>query len=134
MKKKKYPINKSEEEWSKILTKDEFYIMRKKGTERPFSGEYNMHFKNGIYACRSCNQELYNSSSKFDSSCGWPSFDNAIPNSTEYVKDFSHGMIRTEILCSNCGSHQGHLFYDGPTKTGKRYCVNSYSIKFIAKK
>ncbi|MDG2372319.1 MAG: peptide-methionine (R)-S-oxide reductase MsrB [Flavobacteriaceae bacterium] len=127
---KKYPFNKSDEEWREILSVEEYHIMREKGTEKPFSGKYNTHFEHGIYLCKSCKQELYKSNSKFKSSCGWPSYDNSIPNSIDYKKDMTHGIIRTEILCSKCGSHQGHVFDDGPTKSGKRYCVNSASIEF----
>jgi len=127
---KKYPFNKSDKEWRKILSLEEYHIMREKGTEKPFSGKYNTHFEHGIYLCKSCKQELYKSNSKFKSSCGWPSYENSIPNSIEYKKDITHGMIRTEILCSKCGSHQGHVFDDGSIKSGKRYCVNSASIEF----
>ncbi|RZS93774.1 peptide-methionine (R)-S-oxide reductase MsrB [Aquimarina brevivitae] len=126
----KYKIEKSEEEWKKQLTEAQYKILRQKGTERPFSGEYNIHFENGTYTCMACDTPLFTSESKFDAGCGWPSFDKSIEGSVEYVKDTSHGMIRTEILCANCGSHLGHIFDDGPTETGQRYCVNSISINF----
>ena len=104
---KKYPIHKSDEDWKKILSPKDFHIMRDKGTESPFTGKYNEHFENGVYICKGCKQELYESKSKFESGCGWPSYDRSLPDSIEYIKDKTHGMIRTEILCSNCGSHQG---------------------------
>ena len=109
--------------------------MREKGTERAFTGKYWNTFEKGIYVCAACSQTLFNSESKFESDCGWPSFDQAIPEAVLYQKDTSHGMIRTEVLCSNCKSHLGHVFNDGPTETtGERFCTNSISIKFIASK
>ncbi|GGB68853.1 peptide-methionine (R)-S-oxide reductase [Flavobacterium suaedae] len=127
---KKYNIEKSENEWKKQLGAEQYKILRQKGTEMPHSGEYNLHFENGTYKCRACDEELFESDSKFESGCGWPSFDKAMPGKVEYIKDTSFGMIRTEIVCSNCGSHLGHVFDDGPTETGQRYCVNSLSIDF----
>ncbi len=129
----KYPIEKSEAEWKAQLSEEEYSVLREKGTERAFTGAYNMHFEEGTYACMACNTPLFDSSSKFDSGCGWPSFDESIEGRVEYIKDTSHGMIRTEILCTNCGSHLGHVFNDGPTQTGQRYCVNSVSIDFDKK-
>ena len=123
-------FSKTDEEWKAQLTPDEYRILREKGTEYPHTGKYNLHFENGTYHCKGCNQKLFESNSKFDSGCGWPSFDASIPGSVEYKRDLSHGMIRTEILCSRCGGHLGHVFDDGPTKTGQRYCVNSLSIGF----
>lgn len=125
-------IIQSEEEWKKILTPEQYHILREKGTEPPFSGKYYMHFEKGIYKCAACGYELFTSDMKFESHCGWPSFDNEIGNNERILKkpDYSFGMIRTEILCARCGSHLGHLFDDGPTATGKRYCVNSLSIEF----
>ncbi len=130
---KKYPVEKSEEEWKAQLTEEEYRILRQKGTERPFTGKYNLHYEDGTYKCMACKTPLFESASKFDSGCGWPSFDESIEGSIEYVRDTSHGMIRTEILCANCGSHLGHVFNDGPTETGQRYCVNSVSINFDQK-
>ncbi len=127
---KKYIFRKTDEEWKSALNSEEYYIMRQKGTEKPYSGEFNNHFERGVYICKGCKQELYDSDSKFDSRCGWPSYEKAKAGAIDYRKDTTHGLIRTEILCSNCGSHQGHVFDDGPTKTGKRYCVNSLSIEF----
>lgn len=125
-----YPVSKSEEEWLAELGPERYNILRGKGTERPFSGRYNMHFDKGIYQCGACGADLFESAHKFDSGCGWPSFDESINGSIEYKQDRSHGMIRTEILCANCGGHLGHVFDDGPTSTGQRYCVNSLSVDF----
>tara|TARA_B100000378_G_C18000930_1_gene397189 strand:+ start:63 stop:548 length:486 start_codon:yes stop_codon:yes gene_type:complete len=127
---KKYNIEKSEEEWKKVLTPEEYRILREKGTEAPHTGRFNLHFEDGTYKCAACGEKLFESDSKFESGCGWPSFDEAIEGKIEYVQDRTFGMIRTEILCSNCGSHLGHVFDDGPTETGQRYCVNSASINF----
>lgn len=131
---KKYPIHHSDSEWREKLSDEQFRVLRQKGTEAPHSGKYNLHFQNGEYHCAACNAKLFESDQKFESGCGWPSFDDAIEGSIEYVQDKSHGMIRTEILCSNCDSHLGHVFDDGPTETGQRYCVNSASIEFEPKK
>ncbi len=125
---------KTEEYWKKNLSKKEFQILREGGTEHPYTGKYNNHFEDGVYVCKGCGKPLYKSKSKFDSGCGWPSFDKCIKNSIEYKKDYKIGVLRIEILCSNCGGHQGHVFNDGPTKTNQRYCVNSASIDFIPKK
>ncbi|AXT59726.1 peptide-methionine (R)-S-oxide reductase [Aquimarina sp. AD10] len=128
-----YPIKKTEAEWKNQLTEEEYRVLRQKGTERPFTGKYNIHAEEGTYKCMGCNTALFESTSKFDSGCGWPSFDESIEGTVEYIRDTTHGMIRTEILCANCGSHLGHVFDDGPTKTGQRYCVNSVSIDFDEK-
>ena len=127
----KYKINKTNAEWQKELSPEQYYVMREAGTERPFTGKFNMHFEDGVYTCGACGEELFTSSSKFDGHCGWPSFDKEIAENkiVEHV-DTSHGMKRTEILCGNCGSHLGHVFDDGPTETGLRYCVNSLSLDF----
>ena len=130
---KKYPIERSESEWRKQLSDEQYRVLREKGTEAPHSGKYNMHFQEGAYRCAACDAKLFESDQKFESNCGWPSFDDAIEGAVEYVQDRSFGMIRTEILCSNCGSHLGHVFDDGPTETGQRYCVNSASIEFESK-
>lgn len=130
---KKYPIERSESEWRKQLSDEQYRVLREKGTEAPHSGKYNMHFQEGAYHCAACNTELFESDQKFESNCGWPSFDDAKEGAVEYVQDRSFGMIRTEILCANCGSHLGHVFDDGPTETGQRYCVNSASIEFESK-
>lgn len=127
---KKYHIEKTEEEWKEKLSPEQYRVLRQKGTEAPHTGEYNLHFEDGKYQCAACGEQLFESDAKFESNCGWPSFDHAIDGKVEYVQDRTFGMIRTEILCSNCGSHLGHVFDDGPTDSGQRYCVNSASIKF----
>ena len=127
---KKYNIEKTEEEWKEKLSPEQYRVLRQKGTEAPHTGEYNLHFEDGEYQCAACGEQLFESDAKFESGCGWPSFDNAIDGKVEYIQDRTFGMIRTEILCSNCGSHLGHVFDDGPTETGQRFCVNSASINF----
>ena len=128
---KKYGIEKTEKEWKDSLTPEEYYVLRQKGTERPFTGLHNLQFNKGSYHCKACNAKLFESNNKFESGCGWPSFDQAIEGAIEYVRDTSHGMIRTETLCANCGSHLGHVFNDGPKETtGQRYCINSVSLDF----
>ena len=124
-------INKSDEEWKKELTPDQYKVLREKGTEQPFTGKYYLNKDTGVYVCGACGNELFTSEMKFDSGCGWPSFDKEIEGGKVLTKrDTTHGMIRTEILCGRCGSHLGHLFDDGPTETGARYCVNSLSLDF----
>ncbi len=124
-------VNKPEEEWEKILTPQQFYILRKKGTDLPGTGAYTYHFEQGVYKCAGCGASLFYSDNKYESHCGWPSFDNAIEGAVVMQPDYSHNMIRTEILCANCGGHLGHIFDDGPVETtGKRYCVNSTSLSF----
>lgn len=125
------PIEKTEEEWKAILSPEEYYVLREKGTERPFTGKFLLHSENGYYTCRGCGNRLFKSDRKFESHCGWPSFDKEIEKGTIVeVQDVSHGMIRTEITCGKCGGHLGHVFNDGPTETGLRYCVNSLSLSF----
>lgn len=131
---KKYPIDKPDTEWRKNLSEEQYRVLRQKGTEAPHSGKYNLHFEEGEYFCAACHAKLFESNSKFESNCGWPSFDNAIEGSIEYVQDRSFGMIRTEVLCSNCGGHLGHVFDDGPSENGQRFCINSASIEFENKK
>ena len=130
MNKKKYQKEESDEYWSKQLDENKYSVLLKKGTEKPFSGKFNLHFEKGTYNCGACNFSLFNSDNKFDSGCGWPSFDDAKKDAVEFVLDKSLGMLRTEIVCSNCGSHLGHIFNDGPTETGQRFCVNSLSLDF----
>lgn len=126
-----FKVQKSENEWRQQLSDAQYHVLRQKGTERPYTGEYNMHFEEGMYTCAGCGAELFDSESKFDSHCGWPSFDRALDkNTVREVLDTSHGMVRTEIVCANCGGHLGHVFNDGPTETGMRYCINSVSLGF----
>lgn len=127
----KEEITKTEEEWKQQLSPEQYRVLREKGTERPFIGKFYLHEEKGIYTCAACGNELFASNMKFNSSCGWPSFDKEIAGGKIKTKrDLSHGMIRTEIMCAKCGSHLGHLFDDGPTETGMRYCVNSVSLDF----
>jgi methionine-R-sulfoxide reductase len=129
-------VVKTEEQWKKELTPEQYYVLREKGTEPAFTGEYTNTKEKGKYVCGGCGYELFTSDMKFDSHCGWPSFDKEIGIGDRIIKkkDISFGMIRTEILCARCGGHLGHIFDDGPTDTGNRYCVNSLSIKFIPDK
>lgn len=127
-----YNMEKTDAEWKAQLTDEEYRVLRQKGTERPGTGEYNLFFKDGTYKCAACDALLFTSDSKFYSECGWPSFDQAVEGSIKYIDDYSLGMHRIEIVCANCGGHLGHVFDDGPTNTGKRYCVNSVSIDFKA--
>lgn len=124
-------IEKSDAEWKKILTPAQFSVLREKGTERPFTGEYWNTFEKGVYKCAACGEILFKSDAKFDAGCGWPSFYEAIDKSKiEEKDDFTLGMHRVEVLCKKCGGHLGHIFPDGPKPTGQRYCINSVSIKF----
>lgn len=133
-KEERYPLSKSNEEWRAQLSPEQYYVLFEKGTERPGTGEYYMHFEEGVYTCGACGQELFSSDMKFESHCGWPSFDREMAGDRIVRKlDKSHGMLRTEILCGNCGGHLGHVFNDGPTETGERYCVNSLSLDFEKK-
>lgn len=124
-------MTQTEEYYKTNLSEEEYYVLRQKGTEPPFSGKYNDFHEDGTYHCSACGQKLFESVTKFDAHCGWPSFDQAIKGSVEYIEDNSHGMTRTEVVCSNCKSHLGHVFNDGPIETtGLRYCMNSISLKF----
>lgn len=130
-----FEVKKTNVEWKAKLSDEEYRILREKGTERAFTGEYYDHFEKGIYVCAGCGNKLFESDTKFDSHCGWPSFDKAIKGSVIYERDLSFGMVRTEVMCAKCGGHLGHVFDDGPEETtGKRYCTNSVSIKFIPEK
>lgn len=126
-----FAVVKTEAEWKAQLSPEEYHILREKGTERAWTGEYNKNYKSGNYNCKACNTVLFTSQSKFDSGSGWPSFDEPINNTNVITEsDRSFGMVRTEILCGTCGGHLGHVFNDGPTATGLRYCVNSLSLSF----
>ncbi len=131
MSERTYPVSKTDEQWREELSPEEYQVLRRAGTERPFTGEYNDTKAEGVYSCRACGQELFRSDTKFDSHCGWPSFyapkdDDAV----ELISDRTLGMVRTEVRCANCGSHLGHVFDDAPqTPTGDRFCMNSVSLK-----
>lgn len=128
-------VKKTDAQWKAELTEKEYEVLREKGTERAFTGEYWDHFEKGTYVCAGCGAKLFESDTKFESDCGWPSFDKAIEGSVKYNKDFSYGMARTEVVCANCDGHLGHIFDDGPKETtGQRFCTNSVSIKFIPNK
>ena len=121
----------SEEDWKKKLTKEQYHVLREKGTEPAFTGKYWNHHEKGTYKCAACGAPLFSSDDKFDSGTGWPSFDQPIDDSmVQEEKDRSYGMTRTEVLCRNCRGHLGHVFGDGPKTTGCRYCINSISLDF----
>lgn len=124
--------DKTESEWEDELTPEQYHILREKGTELPFSGEYDSVFDVGGYSCAACGKTLFDSETKFDAECGWPSFYDALPGSVEFHKDDTNGMVRTEVSCANCGGHLGHVFegegLDVPTD--QRYCINSLSLQF----
>ncbi len=130
----KIHVSKTEEEWKKQLTPQQFYVLREKGTERAFSGKYWNNHESGIYVCAACQLPLFKSETKFESGTGWPSFYQPISDTVLLVgSDSSYGMVRDEIVCSRCGGHLGHVFPDGPKPTGLRYCMNSVSLKFEKK-
>ena len=123
-------IQKTDEEWRSQLSEEQYRVTRQKGTEPAFTGKYWSTDEQGVYRCICCNEELFTSEEKFDSGCGWPSFyASSNPTAIDNIIDKSWGMIRTEIVCKNCGAHLGHIFDDGPKPTGLRYCVNSASIQ-----
>ncbi len=131
-----YPVQKTEQEWKNKLSDISYYVLRKSGTERAFTGKYYNHHEEGVYTCIACNYPLYASEHKFDSGTGWPSFDRSV-NPTHVIVgvDYHLGYARNELKCANCGGHLGHVFRDGPTETtGMRHCINSAALQFIPKK
>ena len=127
-------MNKSDDEWRRELTPEQYRILREKGTERAFTGEYNAEKRAGVYRCAGCGTELFDAATKYDSGSGWPSFYQPVdPAMIDEAADSAHGMRRTEVMCAQCGGHLGHVFEDGPRPTGLRYCINSASLKLDPK-
>src|SRR5579872_1484545 len=126
-------LPKTEEEWKQKLTPEQFEVLRMKGTEAPFSGALLQEKRDGMYRRAACGSALFRSDAKFDSGTGWPSFDQALPGAVKLIPDDSYAMHRTEAVCGTCGSHLGHVFDDGPTATGKRYCINSVCLDLETK-
>jgi len=132
-----FPIQKTDDDWKHLLAAKgaepvAFAVTRQAATERPFTGKFEAHWADGSYHCMCCDAKLFDSSTKFDAHCGWPSFSLAIPGAIHENRDTSHGMVRVETVCAQCGAHLGHVFEDGPTDSGLRYCMNSASLHFTA--
>ncbi len=131
--KKTYQYEKTDEEWQSALPNMSYMVLRKAATEYPFTGIYNKHKEEGTYLCAGCNTPLYKSDYKYESNCGWPSFDRAVESNIEYDVDYKLGYARTELKCNKCGGHLGHVFNDGPKETtGKRHCINSAALNFVS--
>ena len=132
---KVYEVSKTDAEWKAVLSEKAYYVLRKAGTERPFSSPLNKEYSPGTFVCAACETPLFESAHKFDSGTGWPSFDRAIKGNVDYSVDYNLGSARTEEHCGTCGGHLGHVFNDGPSETtGKRHCVNGIALNFIPKK
>lgn len=130
-----YPVKKTDAQWREQLSESDYRVTRQAATEHPFTGRYWDHFEDGAYRCVCCGVKLFDSSTKFDAGCGWPSYwEPAQEGVIERLRDTSHGMIRVEVRCQNCGAHLGHVFEDGPLPTGERYCINSAALDFTPRK